>query len=155
MARGKPSEPKIRALSERGCLNSQPQRVNDPLFGQDPFFDARDLVQVKYEMLRRVRDDGLSVKAAAAAFGFSRPTYYQAQEAFEQEGLPGLVPRKRGPRGGHKLTDEVMAFLLEQTGQSGALPAMELARRVSERFGVAVHPRSVERALARHKKKLR
>ena len=153
MPRGKPSDSKIRALAECGCLNPQPQRVNDPLFRQDPFFDARDLVQVKYEMLRRVSDDGLSVTAAVAAFGFSRPTYYQAQEAFAQEGLPGLVPRKRGPREGHKLTDEVVIFLLEQVQREGDLPAGELARRVGERFGAVVHPRSVERAMVRYKKK--
>jgi len=155
MARNKPSDPKARALAERGCLNPRPQRVDDPLFEQDPFFDARDLVQIKYEMLRRVRDDGQSVTAASSAFGFSRPTYYQARDAFEREGLPGLVPRKRGPRGGHKLTDEVVAFLLEQLRQEGELPAGELAGRIQERFGVEVHPRSVERALERHKKKPR
>ncbi len=153
MARSKPPDPKVRALSERGCLNPRPERVDDPLFERDPFFDARDLVQVKYEMLRRVRDDGLSVSAAAAAFGFSRPTYYQAREAFAQEGLPGLVPRKRGPRGGHKLTGEVVAFLLEQIRREGDLPSGVLSERVQERFDVSVHPRSIERALERHKKK--
>ena len=155
MTKSKIPDSKARALSEQGCLNLRPQNVCDSLFEQDRFFDARDLVQVKYEMLRRVRDGGLSVTAAAATFGFSRPTFYQAQEAFDQKGLPGLVPRKRGPRGGHKLTDEVVAFLLEQLQHQDDLPSQELSGRIEEHFGLAVHPRSIERALARHKKKLR
>ncbi len=155
MTKKKISDTKARALSEQGCLNLRPQDVDDPLFDQDRFFDARDLVQVKYEMLRRVRDGGLSVTAAAATFGFSRPTFYQAQEAFDQKGLPGLVPRKRGPRGGHKLTDEVVAFLLDQLQHQADLPSQELSCRIEEHFGLTVHPRSIERAPVRFKKKLR
>ena len=89
---------KSRALQEHGALHSRPEQVHDPLFQQSEFFDPRDLVLVKYEMLRRVRVEGLSVTAAAKAFGFSRVAFYQAMAAFRQEGLPGLLPRRRGPK---------------------------------------------------------
>ena len=88
---------KTRTLQQQGTLNPRPKTVRDELFLQDDFFDPRDLVQVKYEMLRRVRTEGTSVTDAAANFGFSRPSFYQAQSAFEQDGLAGLVPHKRGP----------------------------------------------------------
>ena len=39
-------------------------------------------MQVKYEMLRRVREDGQRVSEASATFGFSRPSFYEAQAAF-------------------------------------------------------------------------
>ena len=42
-------------LARRGALHPHPERVTDPLFQHGPFFDARDAVQVKYEMLRAVR----------------------------------------------------------------------------------------------------
>ena len=43
-------------------------QVRDPLFTSgSPFFDPRDLVQVKYELLRRVRVDGDSVSACHGA----------------------------------------------------------------------------------------
>ena len=77
--------------------------MKDPLFLKGEFFDRRDLVQVKYEMLRRVRIDEASIVDAAAAFGLSRPSYYEALDAFTEQGLLGLRPRKRGPRGAHKL----------------------------------------------------
>ena len=32
---------------------------------------------------------------------------------FEQDGLAGLVPHKRGPKQAHKLTDEVLSFIGE------------------------------------------
>jgi hypothetical protein len=90
-------DPKIRALQQQGTLNPRPKAVRDPLFLQDDFFDPRDLVQVKYEMLRRVRTEGQSVTDAAVSFGFSRPSFYQAQSAFEDDGLAGLVHRPVNP----------------------------------------------------------
>ena len=155
MAKPKPPDPKIQALRQRATLNPSPERVSDPLFTAAEFFDARDLVQVKYEMVRRVRVDGQPLSHSAAAFGFSRPTLYQAQAAIERGGLAALVPRKPGPRRSHKLDTEVMEFLEALLAEDAALRAVELARRVRERFGRTVHPRSVERALARREKKRR
>jgi transposase len=146
---GTPDE-KRRALREAHALNPRPQAVVDALFtaGQG-FFDARDLVQVKYEMLRRVHLDGYSVTQAAAAFGLSRPTFYQAQRAWQRAGLAGLVPSRPGPRRAHKLGTEVVRFLQEARAADPHSRATHLARQVAERFGVVVHPRSIERALAR------
>jgi transposase len=148
-----PADPKFTALRARGAANPTPEAVTDELFSSGDFFDRRDLVQVKYEMLRRVRFDGWSVTRAATAFGFSRPTFYAAQEAFMREGLPGLMPQKRGPRHPRKLTDEVVDFVQDVRSTGGVLDAVELASRVEERFGFRVHPRSIERALARVEKK--
>src|SRR5579863_9069249 len=75
-------DPKSDALRERGAFNPHPERVTAELFPQSEFFDARDLPQVKYEMLRRVQKDGVAITRAAEAFGFSRPSFYQAQTAF-------------------------------------------------------------------------
>lgn len=146
-------DPKASALRQNGCLHPRPDAVQDPLFAASAFFDPRDVVQVKYEMIRRVELDAQTVSASAEAFGFSRPAYYQARAVLAQEGLPGLVPKKRGPRGGHKLTEEVVAFIVEARQADPAAPAGDLAERVLERFGISVHPRSVERALARREKK--
>ena len=87
-----------------------PEQVTDPGFLADGFFDARDAVQVKYEMVRAVTVDGAPVTATAAAFGYSRPSYYQAAAALAASGLDGLVPGKPGPRGGHKLTAQILAW---------------------------------------------
>jgi len=155
MAKLRPPDAKIDALRRRGSLNPHPERVEDPLFATSDFFDARDAAQVKYEMVRRVRVDGQPISASARAFGFSRPSFYQARALLEQGGLAALVPKKRGPRGGHKLNDEVVDFLVQERSEESTLGSSELARRVGERFGRKVHPRSVERALARREKKRR
>lgn len=139
-------------LRETGSLNPHPERVADPLFQAPGFYDPDDLVQVKYEMLRRVEVDQWSVSQAAAAFGFSRPVYYQARAACAGEGLAGLVPAKRGPKGGHKLTAAVLEYLDRVTTEH-PMAATELAGQVASRFGIQVHPRSIERAQARRKKK--
>ena len=146
---------KLQTLQQQGTLNPRPKDVRDELFLQNEFFDPRDLVQVKYEMLRRVETDAKSVTEAAASFGFSRPSFYQALSAFEQGGLAGLIPRKRGPKQAHKLTDEVMAFIAEKRQEEPSVQPAELVRLIREHFGTTVHPRSIERRLRRHQKKRR
>jgi transposase len=144
-------DPKVAALREARCLNPRPQDVRDEAFLSEEFFDARDVVQVKYEMVRRVKADGASVTEAAAAFGYSRPSYYEAAAALEQSGLDGLVPAKPGPRRGHKLSDQVCAFAEQRLAADPRLRARDLVEPIAARFGVRVHPRSIERAVARYR----
>src|ERR1700757_224830 len=107
------TDPKQRSLEESGTANPHAQDVRDPAFTDSDFFDPRDLVQVRYEMLRRVQTEGQSVAKASALFGVSRPTFYKAKSAFDRAGLVGLLPAKRGPRGPHKVTPEVARFIEE------------------------------------------
>src|ERR1700693_1417348 len=146
---------KLGALQQQGTLNPRPKDVRDDLFLENNFYDPRDLVQVKYEMLRRVQTEGQSVTDASANFGFSRPSFYQALSAFQEGGLAGLVPHKRGPKQAHKLTDEVLAFIVQTRQKEPSVRAPELVRLIQERFGTKVHPRSIQRSLLRHQKKRR
>jgi transposase len=147
-----PENSKTAALRRHSSLNPHPERVQDELFLSHAFFDPHDIVQVKYEMLRRVRQDGLSVTRSAAQFGVSRPTWYQAQRAYDAGGLPALVPAKPGPRRASKLTEEVVAALRAARARQPDIAAADLVALVREQFGLSVHRRSVERALARKKK---
>jgi transposase len=149
MAKRQGPDPKAEALRETRTLNPRPEAVRDEEFGSSEFFDPRDLVQVKYEMVRRVETGGAAVAHAAAAFGFSRPSYYEAAAALERGGLPGLVPARPGPRRAHKLTEEIVAFARAARGEDPSVRSADLAAAIAQRFGVIVHPRSVERALAR------
>jgi len=151
----KATDAKLQALRQQACLNRRSDQVNDELFRDSEFFDPRDLVQVKYEMLRRVQKDGHPVSQAAATFGFSRPSFYQAQAAFEQAGLVGLMPHKRGPKQGHKLTQEVVDFIQQKRHEDPSLRTLAIVDLIAERFQIVVHPRSIERGLARHQKKRR
>ena len=149
MARKPKPDVKESALAETRTLNPRPEAVRDEQFASSEFFDARDLVQVKYEMVRRVRIDGVPVTQTAAAFGFSRPSYYEAAAAVDRDGLGGLVPAKPGPRRAHKLTGEVIAYVQQLREQDPTVGSARLADAIAEEFAIRVHPRSVERALAR------
>lgn len=142
-------DPKVEALRAERSLNPRPEAVTDEEFASSEFFDARDLVQVKYEMVRRVRVEGDAVSRSAAAFGFSRPSFYEAANALEASGLAGLVPSRPGPRRAHKLTEEVVAFVRQRLEADPSLRSVDLVEVIAGRFGLRVHPRSVERALAR------
>ena len=142
-------DPKVQTLREERCLNPRPEAVRDPAFASSEFLDARDLVQVKYEMVRRVRVDGDVVARTVADYGFSRPSFYEAAAALDDGGLAGLVPARPGPRRAHKMSDEVVTFAQQRLQADPELRPADLVGRIEDRFGVRVHPRSVERALAR------
>ncbi len=143
---------KQRRLRQQASLNPRPEVVSHPLFRGSEFLDPHDLLQVKYEMLRLVSVEKRPVSEAAKLFGFSRPSFYQAQTAFAQAGLAGLIPQKPGPRGGHKLTPAVMEFLTEARAAEPSLRPERLASLVKRNFGVQVHPRSIERQFMHQKK---
>lgn len=141
---------KLKALRETGTLHAQPDKVTDEAFQTHDFFDPQDRVQVRYEMLRRHRFEGRPVKEVAGSFGFSRQAFYMAERAFQSEGIAGLVPQKRGPKSAHKCTDDILDFVDQwvPSAQSG-----DLIEAIRKRFGVTVNPRSIDRAIARRKKK--
>jgi transposase len=151
VARQPREDPKVEALRAQRTLNPRPEAVSDSAFAGSEFLDARDLVQVKYEMVRRVRVDGDPVSRTAAAFGFSRPSFYEAAATLDGEGLAGLVPQRPGPRRAHKLTDEIVEFAQSSLDATPSLRSVDLVRMIGDRFGVSVHPRSVERALGRRR----
>lgn len=135
------------ALRKRGTFNPRAARVRHPLFQGSDFFDPSDLLQLKYEALRALKEGGYSIARAATEFGLSRPTIYQAQTQFGAQGLEGLLPHKRGPKTAHKLTAEVRGFLQETRLSEPRLGARDLALRVRKRFDVTLHPRTIEKAL--------
>jgi transposase len=145
------SDEKLLALRHARTLHTHPDQVSDPLFTSgSTFFDPRDLMQVKYECLRRVRVEGDSVTHATSVFAISRPTFYAAQSAWEHAGLIGLLPQQTGPRQAHKLTEEIMLLLLPL---AETMSSVQLAMWLRDQHHVIVHPRSIERALARSAKK--
>ncbi len=143
---------KKQLLKQQGLLNRRSNKVIEPSFKQNPFFDPDDLAQVKYEMVRQVTHEGISISEAARNFGMSRPAFYQAQEAVKREGLMGLTPKKSGPKTRHKLNAVIMRFINDKMDEDDSLDTFMLAELVGKEFSISVHPRSIKRALAAQKK---
>ena len=152
MPKAKRTDPKTIELRRTGTLNPHPADVSDTLFKENPFFDPKDLLQVRYEMLRRHSVEGLSIVDVATNFGVSRPTVYQAQSAFAQAGLSGLLPKHRGPKEGHKLSDDVIEYVRALRAADPSLTTVACIQAVQEKFAITVHRRSLERALTSKKK---
>lgn len=143
---------KIKILEGNGTLNRHSDKVKAPLFQNNPFFDAKDIVQVKYEMLRAVEKDAQPVSDTAEAFGFSRVSFYKTMEEFRQNGLPGLLPKKRGPQGAHKLTPRIMDFINAMIRENPHITRNQIVEALEAVMDVKVHKRSIERALRGKKK---
>jgi transposase len=147
------NDPKLQALQTSHTLHPRPDQVRHSLFVAGGFFDARDLLQVKYEALRALQAEGRSLSQVARDFGLSRPTIYETKSLFTLQGLDGLVPRKSGRKTAHKFMPEVLDYLQATRAQYPAISAEQLALQIKQRFRVAVHPRSIGRALVRHQEK--
>jgi len=142
---------KLPALRQSHPLHPHPEQVRDPLFtAGSPFFDPRDLVQVKYTRLRRVRGAGDSGAPATALVARARPTFYAAHAASERSGLVGWWPEPTGPRHGHKLTAELLELL---EPRASSLSSTELAAWLREEQPLSVPPRRIAGALKRAAKK--
>jgi len=144
---------KVRALRQSGTLNRRPGKVHSDLFGNNEFFDREDLMQLKYEMLRAAQRDGRSVTEVTEEFGLSRPAFYHAKRGLEEQGVVGLLPRKRGPKTPHKLTAEVMSFIKRVMGSGEASTPQELCEMLEVEFDTKLHVRTVQRAMQRLGKK--
>jgi transposase len=142
-----PNRKKIQSLRSSGVLNRHPEKVRHPLFTEHDFFDPHDMVQLKYETVRAVEVDGRPIAQAALDFGLSRPTIYEARANLRQAGLEGLLAEKRGPKKPRKLTPEVRRYLKELVGAEPDLKAAVLVQSVRRRFGILLHPRTVEKAV--------
>jgi transposase len=144
--------PKRDYLTAAGALNPHPEDVQADLFQRHRFFDPLDKVQVKYEMLRAHAVEGQSVASIAAAFGFSRETFYQTWHSFEESGTAGLRDEKRGRRGPIKLTDDLVDWVRRAASEHPEWSGVMMAKRLAEDKGVIFHRRTVERLLAEVKK---
>src|ERR1700730_15668308 len=150
MAKARKPDPKRQARAKDCAFKPHPESIRDALFTGNPFFDAKDIVQVRYEMVRRHRVDGVAISEASTNFGVSRPTFYKALTPLQKPGLLGLLPSQRGPKDGHKISAEVVAFVGDLRAASPELTTSQCLKEIEARFGIKVHRRSLERALKKN-----
>ena len=132
-------------LRKNGSLNHRAGLVSAEIFNGTHFFDACDLIQVKYEMLRAVEKERREVSSTSEAFGFSRVSFYQIKREFDENGVAGLMPKKRGPKGPRKLSCDDVEFAKNLVGTH--TKAQILIRLKNER-SVEVSKRTLERKLS-------
>ena len=140
------SKSKQTYLRRTGTLNPRPDKVRDPQFEREEFFDARDLLQVRYELVRAA-STGVPLAKVAERFGCSVPTCSRLKRAFHERGLFGLIRRRPGPRGPHKFTPEIVDFIVEYRRDHGPVGADKLVVLIADKFGVTVHPRGIYKIL--------
>jgi len=141
------AKPRPRRLAP-DLTNPRPDAVTRALFGDTPeFFDPRDLLQIRYELLRSHRIDGETVVRACQEFGVSRQTFYNLLEKFEARGIPGLLPGRPGPKGPTKVTPPVVELVQHELSLDPESSGAALAARVRAELGLVIHRRTIERLL--------
>ena len=136
------------SLAASRTLNPHPEGVTDPAFTSGAFFDARDRSRSSTRWCARSRQAGRARRAAASAFGLPARLLHRAASAGRaRAGRPG--PGQAGPRGRAQADGGGVDSLGQQHAAADPAPSSaQLAAAVADQFGVTVHKRSVERALA-------
>jgi transposase len=137
---------KEEALKENGTYNANHKNVKNRLFANSQFFDARDIVQVKYEMLREALHGGKPVTQVSKEYGFSREAFYENKRVFEKEGITALIPKKKGPKGSHKLNSG-KSFIKEYLEKKPDAKSPELAAQLEVQTGIKLSSRTIQRYL--------
>jgi len=132
-------------LIENGSFNKNAVSVNNP------YFDPQDLVQVKYEMLRAVKNNELNVSAASKQFGFSRTAYYKIERRFGEAGVEGLCLQKTGPKLPAKLTPDIIEFVSELKEKHPNITNDKIVKEIKTQKGLSIHKRSLQRVQAKKK----
>ena len=136
---------KHEVLQKNGTYNKNFTKVKEQRFINDDFYDPRDLVQVKYEMLRAARETERSIDDIVGNYGFSRSGFYKIKSSFEKEGVSAFVPNKTGPQNARKLTKEhqqfIDSYLMDNPGTSS--DSMAVILKVER--GLEVSKRTIER----------
>ena len=132
-------------MRRNGSYNHRAGNVSAEIFSDSTFFDAHDLVQVKYEMLRAVEKEQNDVSSTSETFGFSRVSFYQIRKEYDENGVAGLLPKKRGPKGSRKLNDSDVAFARELINTH---TKAQIVTRLKEERGIEISKRTLERKLA-------
>ena len=132
-------------LRQTRCLHLSPEKVLDERFQQEGgFFDSKDIVQVKYELLRACEVEGSDVASACTRFGFSRTTYYKVNDAFIQGGIPSLVGRPRGRPQPIKLNETILGYLIAEKAKNPKLTASETVTDVLTQYDVQISVRMIQ-----------
>ncbi|MCA9295181.1 MAG: transposase [Phycisphaerales bacterium] len=71
-------------------------------------------MDLRQELVRQIRREGVSVSAAARVFGVSRKTAHKWLSRFDEDGKRGLVDRSRAPRSRPNATAEDVVEALTQ-----------------------------------------
>jgi transposase len=139
-------------LLENGTYNKNYKNVKAAKFHDDQFFDPMDIAQVKYEMLKEVEQNGITITDAADNYGFSRTAYYNIKDAFSAQGIKGLIPEKPGPKSPHKLTPAYQERIDEWVSENPGISSNEIAALINQDGIININKRTVERYRAKKKR---
>jgi transposase len=142
---------KIARLKENNSYNKNAGKVTNSLFLNNPYFDPYDIVQVKYEMLRAVKNNELSVCDTSRQFGLSRTAYYKIESRFTKEGVDGLCSKKTGPKAPTKVTKNLLNFAADLKAKQPDITNDEIVEEIRLQKGVTIHKRSLQRVKAKKK----
>ena len=108
------------------------------------FYNPDDTIQKRYEMLRRKYIDGLKIKEAAKKFGYSVPYFKKLKKKFDNKGIEGLKPMKKGPKGRHPKTKKCTQIII--SNREKGMNIYENSENL-KRKGYNISPTTVHRVL--------
>ncbi len=105
-----------------------------------------DVVVTRLAMLVEGQCEGAGAAKAAEKFGLSKQRYFQVLKLFREQGSPGLLGHKPGPKRNYVRTDEVVRQIIRHRFLDPDATLEILAQKLRQ-AGFAVSTRSVVRVI--------
>ena len=118
---------------------------------KDMTHNTQALIASERERWLKLHLEGdLSMVELAKRSGFARSTLYLWKEAYEKDGLAGLVEKSRAHHTHPKTTAPEMVALIREIRAESPMPGAErIALRMKKRYGINMQWRTVHKVLAR------
>ena len=128
-------------------------KVTEPRFLDSDLFDPKDLLQVRYEMVRSIKEGVITLDEVPSKYGVSAMTAKRCVSSLEKGGIIALVPERKGPKGPSSLDDESLRFIDSYIAEHPKASGRKVHDALEAEKHVGVSKRTVERYLSSKKAK--
>ena len=134
-------------------FNTNYAKINDPIFQRSGIMDPRDLLLVRFELVRSLELDGKPIEEVCSQYGISPCTARRYVRDMKERGLIALVPEKRGPNGPSVMTDEIANYIDKYLTDHPKASAGKVYQSLVDAKKVTIGKRTVERYISSKKGK--
>lgn len=136
-------------LKESNTYNPKCDKVTACDFIENEVMDSRDLLQVRYEIVRAIEYDNKPVKEICSEFGVSASTARRYVRNLKEGGLIALVPEQKGPSGPTKLSKDAADFIDTYLKNNPKASGGKVHNALENRLHPGISKRTVERYLSK------
>ena len=140
-------------LKANHTFNFRNDKVIASRFIESDLYASRDLLQVRYELVRSIEEGDIALDEVPDKYGVSSVTAKRYVRSFKEGGMIALVPEQKGPKGPSSLDDEALRFIDSYIAEHPKASGRKVHEALESERHLGISKRTVERYLSSKKAK--